>query len=288
MTIQKTYEAVFGGGNTTPQTLPSTYSRMTDGSVIGMRFYPPEIVNTAKGYAETDVIDILDGTNFINPQKSNTTLLNIELTNLIDTCNNSGTIDTKLIQIRDAACNVRYMSLLEFDRHTDRLTGQTEIGTPLDEDVVPALGREVPYLLTLYSIGRSVSFLNYVNTGQRDEEILNQAYGSVLFDFTSYPNTVIEITEAVSSNLTLGPEPGIYIFTMSEAYANTLTQTLNNMYISFDQNRTDDENVYSTYLGTLTNIRGNTGILSIISNIQKNLLMENLDKIQEYNISNYT
>lgn len=289
MSTRNTYEAIFGTSNTVEYTLPPTYTRMTDGSVQGMRFYPPEIVNTAKGYAETAVIDVSDGTNFVNPQKSNTAQLTVELTNLIDTCNNSGAADIKLTQIRDAACNVRDMSLLEFDRHTDRLTGQIAVGSPLPEDVVPAFGRNVPYLLTLSSIGKSTAFLNYVNTGEKNEEELNEAYGSVLFDFSSYANTVLTINNAVSSNLTLGPEPGIYIFTMSEAYANTLTNTLIQMSNSFDQNRTDDENVYATYLSTMTStsFTGNTGILSIIANIQSSLVTQSFNYSQGYDINNY-
>jgi hypothetical protein len=246
---------------------------MIDGNISGMRFYPPEIINPAKGFTDSDVIDVSISENFINPQKNTITQLNSDLANLISTC--APGINIKVDRIREASENVKNKSLLEFTRHTDRLTGQIPVGTLLPVDVVSPEGRNVPYLYPLNAIGKTNTYLNYINTGQRSEEILNQAYGSLFIDLGEYSNTVIFVQTKVTANIepALEPPPE-FVFNMSEEYASYLANTLNDLCISLDQSRTDDENTYVGFVSSITSGSGNTGILGTINSIQTSLIQE--------------
>lgn len=266
------YSFMFDTGNSFSQPLMSnTMTRLIDGNVTAMRFYPPEIVNTAKGYTETSNIDVSDKTNFINPAKANIAAFSNNLMNIHTLVTVTYPSGAPVSQIGAAAANVANTCVPEMLRHTERLTGQAPLGEPLNESYVPADGRKVPYLIPLNAIGKSKTYLSYVETGERDETLLNEAYGAIFFDYANLSSTLIEITNQIIANVGPETEPGVFYSYMDGAYGEYLANVVQDMRITIDQRRTDDENVFATVVGTLS---GESGILTTIDNIQKDVISQ--------------
>lgn len=273
--------------NTVSPAFPTKFNRLIDGNIIGMRFYPPQIVNTSKGFTETDIIDTNDGTNFVNPQNAYISDIDSECANLISLCSTyyiaeppGGIIE--LGPIIQQTSNISTLALVEFERHTNRLTGQTPIGTTLEVDVEPDPTRMVPYLVVLDSIGKTVSYLNYVNTGVRDESIMISAYGSIYLDISEYSNSIMNIATQISSNIVASE--GVYPFTltMTPQELSEISNTLIEIYDSLTDTRRSDEYAYANLISDLKDTSKSTSLLNTVNTIQQEMLEQFKPPLYEY------
>jgi len=261
--------------NTPSPVFPDRFYRLTDGAVLGMRFYPPEIINPEKGFSETTAISISDSSNFINPQKNNIIAIDSSSQNLISTCESHSGVSILIDQMKETTSNIKLKALKEFDRHTDRLTGQIAIGTELPIDVDPSETRLVPYLLPLDSIGKNYSYFKYVETGEIDETIMLNSYSSISLNISSYAETINSMCIQISSNVVpneIEPFQPPYLFVMDTEYAANLQNTLDEIYSTLTNSRRSDEAAYANLIEAFNVDKTGNNIMLLISDIQKEMI----------------
>lgn len=178
----------------------SEVTRMGDGKVLGSYFFPDEVLKPGLNPLS---INITDNDNFIDPQAANLEIMLSYSQNI----NSMSAMAANTIYIVANATSLVAQTQY-FIKHTGRLSGNIKIGTPdsIERD------RQVPHLVNLCSIGKTNTFIKYVQTGDYDDNEVNDMYGSLFINLSANVATLNTYHTQVSSNLEiLGAGEGITI-----------------------------------------------------------------------------
>lgn len=240
----------------------SEVTRMGDGKVLGTYFFPDEVL---KPGLDPLTINISDNDNFINPQQAN---LEVFLSLSKNVYSLSGLAISTLSIYPNANSLVAQTEI--FIKHTGRLSGNIKIGTPdsIERD------RQVPHLVNLSSIGKTNTYIKYVQTGNFDDTEVDDMYGSLFIDLSSNVSTLNTYYYQISDNLTFIPSEGGGSYTSSMSPAHAL-QIANGIYLIesyIRDSRLNDEDKYNNLLRGSTKFSYN--ITKMAADAQGNMISQ--------------
>jgi hypothetical protein len=221
----------------------SEVTRMGDGKVLGSYFFPDEVL---KANLDPLTVNIADNENFINPQR-------ITLDQMLSYSKNIYSLSgvSPNTTVISANANNLVAQTEYFIKHTVRLSGNIKIGTPdsIERD------RQVPHLVNLSSLGKTNTYIKYVQTGTYDDSEMNDMYGSLFIDLSANVAALNTYYTQISSNLEIqfpGTEAQLIIQDLSTQDASNIA---NNLYIIesyIRDNRLEDEDKYNEMLKNST------------------------------------
>lgn len=244
----------FNESSTANNTIPPVIQRMSNPGASNMRTFPPFILLDAN----TSPIDYTNTSLWVNPVSNVTSELITICTQSSDACNGVIGLETLQTKAYDA-----FEQTTEFLMHTNRLCGKTPAGTdPVD--------RPVPYLVTVANIGRSLSYIKYVQENIVDDSLVIENFGSAY----QYGNLVIKlatvdgIPEEILSSIVVGESSNTTTLTPSRI--SQMVSAFNDLIIFVDEKRVADETAFAN---SLNDIRGAaSGFINTIASAQANMI----------------
>lgn len=251
---QKVWDAL---ANTSINTfeLPPQIQRMTDRSMENIKVYPSTILKVPAG--EESYVNINDPANFKNPTQNT-------INDYIQVCEDILLIPDLLsvpaLYPIANACNTGITQAGVFLVHTNRISGVTKIGTEESDQYDP-------WLLPAAEVGRTMEYLNYVSTGEKNntafQNVFSSVFQSTIDTLDTYIANTANLPSIISGSIVVGEGGGTTSLTAQQIsdYTNNITI----IYSTMDTRRLEDKQIYQDYMSNETG-NGRSTIYGVVSN----------------------
>lgn len=254
----ETYGDIIWGtvANTSMNTIemPPEITRMTDRSIDNIKIYPFTILKN-KNVDQNTYVNLEDTSNFVNPT-------NNVVTSYVSVCNDILTVSlpvTTLLPICDA-CNTAILQSSTFSGHTDRLSGVIRIGT-VESDP------NDPWLLPAAEVGRSLEYLNYISTGERNnvefQNVFSSVFQSTITQLENEVSNLSNLSSTISSSIIEGEGGPVSSLTIQDIsdIANSILVPASTMATR----QAADKSLYGSSISS-TDISQRSTVYNVISN----------------------
>jgi hypothetical protein len=244
----------YNNPNSANTNLPPIVQRMTNPGASNIRNYPEIIMANT----QATNIDFTNTDDWVNPV-ANVTLALIDVSSESrDVC-----IDVVALEGLKEAAQTAFQQTTEFLMHTNRLCGKTPAGT--DE-----VDRPVPYLIVVANIGRSLSFINYVQNNIVDDTYLKNNFASA-YTYSNLASILAEVDgypQEISSSIVYGESSNTTILTTQRI--NEMTSSFSQLTIFVDEKREADEQAFVNSTIQIRSAAAN--FINTISQAQANMV----------------
>lgn len=247
------------------QTLPPVMNRISNTSFQRAILFPTNILVDAANTKDPNFNNV---SLFVNPIADDIQNIIISLNNL---SKESNTV-TRVANIVGNTSLAEIANVQMFLNHTNRISGKIRPGTDEPED----LNRMVPYLSVLVPIGRTLSYIKYVEQDVVDYSYTDNCF-TALSNSTSQISTMISLFDGYKQEINTSYSTVYDEFMNPIVVSNLTTERLNEMSANIvskvsilNVDRKNDEQSFSDLLDEMRNSTPN--FIGIIAQVQKDMI----------------